>query len=198
MDIPERKIVEKIQEGNEKAFEYLYEKYYVLLCIVAREYLKDRFLAEEIVGDLFFKLWKNHARINISTTIKGYLLKSIQNSCLNYIAHVKSEQKLKDDLLVSSAYNGQYISWSEDYPFGSILVKELEGKIDIALEELPGQCREIFCLSRYNELKYEEIAERMNLSINTVKTQMKIALIKLRESLKDYLPVYFLLFISFC
>ena len=169
-------------------FEKLYLDYYSILCLVAQSILHNKELSEEIVGDTFCHLWENRRQIDIKKSTKFYLVKSVKNRCINYLEHLKAENKLLQNLKNDPSIH-YHIPWSDNYPLGNLLDKELTALIEESISALPDQCRNIFLLSRNEELKYEEIASRLNISVNTVKTQMKIALTKLKEKLKDYLPV---------
>lgn len=176
-------IVDEIRMGNLTTFEQLYTDYYSYLCYLAIEFVKDKYVAEEIVSDIFFALWEKRELIQINTSLSAYLIRSVKNRCINYSLHCKVEQRLNQTISEKLIQH----SLVDEYPMGSLITKELTSLIKKSIENLPEQCRQTFLLSRDEELKYEEIAERLNISINTVKTQMKIALSKLRVSLKDYL-----------
>jgi RNA polymerase sigma-70 factor, ECF subfamily len=175
-------------------FEKLFDNYYSMLCLVAYDMVKNKQLAEEIVDEVFVVLWQKRESIIIYKSIRAYLVKSVQNSCNNWFEHTKTERSVITNKFDVSTYD--LLRWSDDYPLGNLLVKELQKKIDESIEALPDQCRKIFLLSRNEELNYEEIANRLSITVNTVKTQIKIALSKLREALQDYLPLI-LLFV-FC
>jgi len=175
-----------VSKGNLEDFSNLYSNYYVLLCTIADQYVKDKYLAEEIVGDVFLKYWEKYNEIIITTSVKAYLVRSVQNRCINYLEHNKVKQKIENE---STLFG---LAESDDYPLGTLYEKELASLINQAMNALPEQCRKIFLLSRDEELTYEEISQRLNISVNTIKTQIKIALSKLREWLKDYLPALML------
>ncbi len=184
-----------MKNGNLSDFSKLYSDYYVLLCTIADQYLKDKYLAEEVVGEVFLNYWEKYNNITISTSVKAYLVRSVQNRCLNYLEHSKVKERLKQKIETESAMLG--IAESNDYPLGSLYEMELTTLIKQAMNSLPEQCRKIFLLSRDEELTYEEISQQLNISVNTIKTQIKIALSKLRERLKDYLPALILSFAAF-
>ena len=181
-----------IRKGNLTTYEKLFDDYYVYLCYIALEYVKDKQIAEEIVSDVFFVLWEKRESIQITHSVSAYLIRAVKNKCINHNLHIKTEQRLIQNLIESQSYN----NFSDDYQLSHLFVNDLTLKIKRSINELPEQCRQIFLLSREEELKYEDIAVKLNISINTVKTQMKIALSKLRVSLKDYLIVilFFIIF----
>jgi len=169
-------------------FEKCYTAYYPMLCMIAYEYTRDNVLAEEMVGDTFLALWEKRESLQVNTSIKNYLIKSTQNTCLQYIRKKRLKtQGIEDD----GAY--KHIPWSDDYPLGQLFEKELTEMIDRATDALPPQCRKIFLLSRVEEMSYSQIAEVLQISENTVKTQIKTALLRLRSALKDYLPIIMIL-----
>jgi RNA polymerase sigma-70 factor (ECF subfamily) len=183
----EKEILADIKKSNLSGFQRLFEHYYALLCGIACGYLKHKHLAEEIVDDIFFKIWENRETLNIHTSIKAYLIKAVHYRCLNYIAQSKLERKMLSDEPVG-VNREDFLYKEANTPLSDLISDELEAAIHKAIHSLPAECGEIFRLSRYENLKYEEIAKRKNISINTVKTQMKIALQKLREALSAYFP----------
>lgn len=165
-------------------FERCYKSYYSMLCMIAYEYTRDQIQAEEMVSHTFLTLWEKRGSLQITTSVKNYLIKSTQNTCLQYLRKRKLEtQSLSDDFVAA------HIPWSSDYPLGRLFAQELSGIIDKAVEALPPQCRKVFLLSRVEELSYIQIAKALQVSENTVKTQMKTALSRLRHALKEYLPI---------
>jgi RNA polymerase sigma-70 factor (ECF subfamily) len=158
-----------------------------MLCLVAYDLLKNKPLAEEIVDEVFITVWQKRDVIQINQSIRAYLVKSVKNRCINWFEQTKTERMVMTNVADISVYES--ILWDDDYPLGKLLEKELRNSINESINALPEHCRQIYQLSRNEDLSYEEIAQRLNISVNTVKTQMKIALAKLRESLKDYLPL---------
>lgn len=167
-------------------FEKLFDSYYSMLCLVAYDMVKSKHLAEEIVDDVFFNLWQKRESIEINKSIRAYLVRSVKNRSLNWLEQTKTERMVMANAHDISIYDE--ILWDNEYPLGNLLEKELRVKVADAIETLPEQCRKIFLLNRDGELTYEEIAQKLSISANTVKTQIKIALSKLREALGEYLP----------
>lgn len=195
MNLFERNVFESFTKGDEKAFEYIFKTYFSYLLNYARQILKDTDAAEEIVESVFLNLWENKSEIKLETSLKSYLFKSVYNHCLNHLKHaqVKERYVLYFKHHVSTDSEGNIIS--ADYPISNLIEKELSEIIEKSIQDLPAQCREVFMMSRYQNLKNEEIAQKLNISVNTVRTQISRALAKLRESLKEYLPLAFLLMI---
>lgn len=180
-----------IRKGNLTTYENLFTEYYVYLCYIAIEFVKDKQIAEEIVSDVFFVLWEKRDTIHITHSVSAYLIRAVKNKCINHNLHVKTEQRLMQNLVDNYSLS----RFSDDHQLGHLFINDLNVNIKRAISALPEQCRQIFLLSREEELKYEDIAVRLHISINTVKTQMKIALSKLRVSLKDYLVIVLFFFI---
>jgi RNA polymerase sigma-70 factor (ECF subfamily) len=174
----EKDLFEKIKKGDEKAFEILFHKYYGILCSFATKIIKDDVAAEEIVQDFFVKLWEKREQLFIETSLKNYLFRSIKNLCLNFIQHNKT--KIRHAQMVLSEVESNF-SDDSNYPEVDLFVK-----IEESISSLPEKRLEIFRLSRQEGLKYHEIAQKLNISIKTVETQMSLAIKTLREKLKNY------------
>jgi RNA polymerase sigma-70 factor (ECF subfamily) len=179
-------LVTWLKSGEESAYRELYDRYYNILCIIAYQYVKDRFLSETFVNDVCYHLWEQRENIQINTSLRDYLVKSVKNRCVNYINHMKVVQKSAARLI--DDYNRQQ-SYNEAFgdPLSRLITGELEESINKAMAALPPECREVFRLSRMEELSYVEIAGRLNISVNTVKYHIKNALMRIQEQLKKYL-----------
>lgn len=188
-------IVQLLREGNEKGYKYIYDHHYALLCQVANRHVEDDFVAETIVNDVIFHLWKVRETLDISSSLRSYLLRSVQNRCLDYL---KSEHETKE--ISFSALNYlKSVSEQDDtalvnHPLNQLLERELETEIYAAINRLPVECRRAFELSRFDGLKYAEIADRLGITINTVKYHIKNALAKLQAELGKYLTFLIVLF----
>jgi RNA polymerase sigma-70 factor, ECF subfamily len=182
VDLPEQLQIKELSQGGITAFEMLFRTYYQPLCNYAYTFLQDKEDAEEIVQSTFLLVWEKRDTLAIRTSVKPYLYAMVRNACLNVIKHEKIKQK----------YAGEEIALGDpghDSVNHTIATNELEYRIKAALEELPEQCRLVFKLSRFEELKYSEIAQQLNISIKTVENHMGKALKIMREQLKDYLPL---------
>ncbi|OFX86001.1 MAG: hypothetical protein A2W99_16660 [Bacteroidetes bacterium GWF2_33_16] len=174
---------------TKKDFEILFNSHYNNLCAYANNFLKDVDASEEVVQEILFKLWTNKDSIAITTSIQSYLFRSVRNACLNLLKHINVREEYK----VQREYEMQNTISSED----EMIVSELEQKIRSAIDQLPIERKKIFIMSRYDGLKYAEIAEKLNLSVSTVENQMVKALKFLREELVDYLPWIIIFFGNF-
>ena len=151
--------------------------------------VKDEMMAEEMVQNVFYKLWKNRDTISITDTMAAYLYRSVYNESLNYLKH----QKVKMTYRAHAARTMENINNAAE----KLKLKQLEEKLDQALKELPEQCRTIFQMSRFEELKYLEIANKLGISVKTVENQMGKALKLLRLKLVDFLPVLMLFLLHY-
>ncbi|MEA4981466.1 MAG: RNA polymerase sigma-70 factor [Paludibacter sp.] len=187
MDISEKEIILQLKRGEEIAYRHLFDHHYQVLCRIANEFLKDDFLSETIVGDVIFHLWEKREELNIQTSLRAYLVRSVRNRCINYLQqeYVRKETNdlPSDDTLLSTGIH----SVSDHYPLATLLEKELENEIIKSIENLPEECRTVFEMSRFENLKYLEIADKLGISVNTVKYHIKNALAKLSHDLNKYL-----------
>ena len=189
MEQTELLIVKQLKEGKERAYKFLYDQHYQILCHVAAQYVKDDFLAETIVGDVIFHIWEIRETLELTTSIRSYLMTSVRNRCLDYL---KSQYNQKEQAMSSSGLQDfpvfNYIK-GDDYPLGRLLEQELEDEIMKAIGRLPEECRQVFKLSRFEEKQYSEIATELGISVNTVKYHIKRALALLHEDLAKYMTV---------
>lgn len=173
-------LISKLNIGDYPAFTYIFSAYYKDLVIFASKYTNDYDNAEEIVQDIFVKLWEEHKSVNIKRSLKSYLLKSVQNRCIDWCRHMKIKQKHCEYILENLPL---YIHDTENY----ILYSELHEKVQDTIRLLPHQISEVFCMNRQQGLKYQEIADRLGISIRTVEVRIGKALSLLRQYLKDYI-----------
>ena len=175
---------------GEAAFEQLFKTHFRGLHAYAITLLKDEIAGEEIVQNVFFKFWERRSQLVIETSPKAYLYKAVYHDCLNYIKHQK----------VKSAHAMHVVRQSNDRvenASGKVLQGELKEKIHQAMNELPEQCRTIFQMSRFEGLKYQEIADEMGLSVKTIENQMGKALKLMRQKLVEFLPIFILSLLNF-
>ncbi|HNS11071.1 MAG TPA: RNA polymerase sigma-70 factor [Bacteroidia bacterium] len=183
--LDEKTRLQALQDGDEKAMESLFREFYQSSCAYANTFLHDIDESEEVVQQLFINLWEKRTSLKITGSFQAYLYKAVRNACLNKLKHEKVKKMHVEETLKSS------ISNRDDSI--NVIHKELEKQIFNAIESLPEQCRLIFKMSRFEELKYSEIADQLNLSIKTIENQMGKALRIMREKLKDYLVLIFLI-----
>ncbi len=176
---------------DKHTFESLFRAEFPGLVRFAITYVKDYEAAREVVQEAFLSLWEKRAEIDMEKSVKTYLSTSVRNRSLNYL---RDNKKFDSGLL---GVEGVYPERADEQS-DMLEASELKEKIDAAINELPEKCREVFLLNRHEHLKYQEIADRLGISVKTVETQMSKALKHLRERLKDYLIIilYFLYMVS--
>ncbi|MCB9044528.1 MAG: RNA polymerase sigma-70 factor [Chitinophagales bacterium] len=169
-------------------FEQVFKEHFKNLHAYACSILKDSDDAEEMVQNVFYKLWEKKDKIGELQSVPAYLYRSVHNECMNFVKH----EKVKMAYEAHAVHHGNIASRPED----NADTKQLEKRIGEALADLPEQCRTIFQMSRFEELKYREIADKMGLSVKTVENQMGKALKILRTKLADYISVIGLFLIT--
>jgi len=174
--IRDTEIIGRIRKGDVGQFELLFRSSYVSLVRYAKTLIKDHDTAEEIVQDLFFRLWKDKEKLNIESSLNGYLFRSVHNKCLHYIEHNRVVERHAEEMLYQQ-------SESLENPSDILNYKELQEKVARILERLPERCGKIFTMSRFEGLKYSEIAEKLSVSIKTVEANMGRALKEFRKEL---------------
>ncbi len=176
-------IVQGIRQGRESAFEQMFRTYYERLVHYAGSMLKDEDEAEEMVQTVFLGIWEKRESLEITLSLKAYLYRAVHNHCLNRIKHYGVRETHRE-------YSLYYQPQGYDSVTDAIHGSELEERIERAVSRLPEQCQVIFRMSRFDELRYQEIADQLGLSIKTIENQIGKALRILRQELADYLPFF--------
>lgn len=169
-----------MQKADHTEFETLFKKHNKALCDLAYNLIRDKDAAKDVVQDVFLRLWKNRETLNFEDQIKHYLFKATSHTALNHLRSSKKVIKLEEDLLKNVVTPPQTTELG---------YQELETKIRNAIDKLPPKCKTIYLLSRHEGLRYQEIADTLNLSLKTVENQMGIALEKLREELRSFVTL---------
>ncbi|MCB0661920.1 MAG: RNA polymerase sigma-70 factor [Saprospiraceae bacterium] len=172
-------IVDLLQQDPEKGIELIFRKYFPYVVNIVYRVSNDSGLAEDIAQDVFFELWKKKENLKITSSLKPYLRRAAINKTLNYFR----------DRKINFASDEQLPSLSTGDPKAQqkMEAEEMEEKITNLIDQLPQRCRVIFILSRYEELSYREIAEKLEISDKTVENQISKALKFLRENLAGFL-----------
>jgi RNA polymerase sigma-70 factor (ECF subfamily) len=168
----------------------LFRSHFAGLCFFAQKYVKDFDDAKEIVQDAFLSLWEKRETIDMNRPVKSYLTMIIHHKCTNYL-----RDNRKFDLFILNTEN--LLEVPEYEGADSMVENELKVKIDEAIQELPEKCREVFVMNRYENLKYQEIADKLQISVKTVETQMSKALQHMRIRLAEYITIVLASVISF-
>jgi RNA polymerase sigma-70 factor (ECF subfamily) len=164
-------------------FEELFKSQYRLLCNISNNIVKNERAAEDIVQEVFIKLWQKREELQIHSNLMGYLYKATVNSSIDYVKNNKNVIPLRQV---------NYYQETDENAEKRVMQKELSKSIEKALKNLPPKCKAIFVLSRYEGMKYKEIAQHLGISVKTVENQMGIALDKLRTELRPFLTREFI------
>lgn len=176
----------QVAEINTSVLNTLFKTHFDELCRYAHSILKDQDAAEDVVQQLFIKLWEKRATIGTIDNIRSYLFRSTFNMSLNEQKKMQRMYKSEEDIVKQGFFQ------SGDDASSLLVSHEVQDRINRAMLVLPEKCREVFHLSRNEQLSYKEIADEMNISAKTVENQMGKALRIMREELKDYLPLVIL------
>lgn len=189
-ELSDQQLLDVFHTGNLKAYDLLFERYFKRLYGFAFSLLKDSEIAKELAMDVMVKLWQKEGKIDVGQSLKPYLFKAVRNSVYS---HLRKSKLITQSLDLFAEYS-EITEVSADTPF---LCKELEGLYESKLNGLSPQRRKIFEFSRTEELTYVEIAEKMSLSVNTVRNQMSATLKYFRKHMDEYHEVSILLILIF-
>nr|WP_068890136.1 RNA polymerase sigma-70 factor [Pedobacter panaciterrae] len=183
-------LLQECREDNIKAYDHLFERYFGILYNFSLNYVKNTAVAEELVMDLMFNIWKKRNELHINGEVGAYLFSAMKNVLFNFIR--KKELITTDIELLTEQHPATNQSADHELHY-----KELEQVYQIKLNQLSPQRKKIFKLSREEQMTYPQIAESMNLSVNTIKTQMLVSLKHLREGLKEHIDITMFLVLIF-
>ncbi|WP_207424818.1 RNA polymerase sigma factor [Desertivirga brevis] len=184
-------ILSLIKQGDRLVYEGFYKKHYKTLHILAFSYVKRHEIAEEIVNDVFINIWNKAADIAINQSFKSYIVRSVANASINYI---KKEKVYAEKQEKYTRWTENTLSLEEDMEEKELVLLRLEKALDL----LPPQCKKVMMMSRFEKLKQQEIADRLNISIKTVKNHLTYGFSKLRDTLSaDGIVITLLIFIVF-
>ena len=161
-------------------YENLFHAHYESLTRYAFSMMKNQDEAEDVVQRLFVKIWEKRNDLDVQDS-RAYLFRATYNTCLNEIKRLKRENARYSDGITEVS--------SSDAANHRVLESELEKQLDSAMEKLPEKCREVFRLSRFEELSYKEISDRLDISVKTVENHIAKALRIMRTELSEYLPL---------
>lgn len=172
---------------NSDKFEQLFTDHYDSLYRYCQTMIKDQIETEDIVQSVFMDLWNDRKKLVIHTSIKAFLYKAVYFKCMNKIKHDK----------VASKYTNSISESDQTMTVDTMILQEISDKITQTLDRLPDQCRKIFSMSRYDGLRYNEIAEILKLSPKTIENQMGKALKTMRVALSEYIQVIVLTILTY-
>ena len=185
----EEKISNSLYAGDKGSFEVFYKKYYKRLYIASYQYTKHAEQSEEIVNDLFLKIWQDASQLRVLHSLDSYLYRSVINCSLNFI------KKRKNDLLKQETFNTDF----EETDLADEETENLENRlilIEQALEQLPAQCKKVMMMSKYEKIKQQEIADNLNISIKTVKNHLTYGYKKIKLFVDEQTRGIFMLVIG--
>lgn len=177
-------LVKKIKEGDIKTFEHVFRFYYTQLKMYAFSITEREDIAEEVIQDLFYRIWKERTNLQIVRSFKSYLYTAVRNQSLQYIEHRSVQERHKQKVL---ADNEKGLGIPETNPEEQLLYSELEEIINRILARLPERRRQIFNLHRFDGKKYKEIAGELSLSVKTVEAEMTKTYQELKKEIEKYL-----------
>jgi RNA polymerase sigma-70 factor (family 1) len=189
-DLPdsyERILIEKLKNEDKAAFTVIFTRYYKDLVRFSFCFTKNADASEELVQEVFLKLWENRNFLSIHSSLKSFLLKSVQNRSIDLLRHLNIRNKYASVVLDNPLLSAND---TENY----ILHSELELNFNRAMVKIPVEYAEVFRMSRIEALGYHEIAEKLGVSVRTVEVRVGKALGMLREELKDFLVLLLIIY----
>jgi len=184
--ISDHSLAEGIKNSNQGVFELVFNYYYSGLVIYADQIIKDTVISEDIVQSVFMKLWETRETIEIRS-FRSYFIQCVKNRCIDHLRSLQVKQRFSNRIPEADHLVMDEDLWTKN---------ELTELIQHAVDDLAPRCREIFWMSRYENLKVAEIAEKMDISKRTVEKQISNALKILRIKLVDYLFLLILYFFT--
>jgi RNA polymerase sigma-70 factor (ECF subfamily) len=179
MHLKEQQQLKRIQKGDIASFEALFNRFYPGLCSYSKSLVGMKEVAEEVVQDVFYNIWKNRESIRIRYSVQSYLYRSAYNHSMMHLRKMRREHFMEDVTSLEPEMDAPD-------PSQVIQLDEVSGLISQTLEKLPERTREIFRMNRQEGLKYREIAEKLSISEKTVEANMGKALKALRNSMEKY------------
>lgn len=194
MNENEQQLFERLKNSDEAAFRVIYNNYSSKLYYFVLEFIPLKDVAENIIQDTFVTLWNRRKELKDNTNLASYLFTGAKNNALYRLRDKKYRQKLFSDTTDVSELNlnVDVLATADTSAFA---FQEIEQIIQKTLSSLPPQCRKVFELSRFREMKNKEIAEELNISVRTVEGHISKGIKAFRIALKDYLPLVAYLFV---
>lgn len=177
VEINENNILVYLKKGEEKAYKYLFDHHYAILCHIAESIVHNDSIAEDVVCEVFLRIYEIRDCLEIHTSLKHYLVSAVRNRALNSLTHIKkhAHDGLEESMEIQSAAD-------ED-----VIAGELKTMLDSSISGLSPECRMVFEKSRNEGMSYQEIAQELGISVNTVKYHMKHALAAIRKDVGKYM-----------
>ncbi|TVR40564.1 MAG: RNA polymerase sigma-70 factor [Bacteroidia bacterium] len=189
MEESNRRFIEGLRVGDRQIFAEIFESFYEPLCRYAVQRVYSEEIAEEIVQDIFVKLWIKRKELNVQTSLRAYLYRTALNRIINHKKHKDVQAAHHRHAMATATITAE--------PSSDVTEKELMMLAAKAVAAMPEKRRRVYELSRKEGLKYAEIADAMGISVKTVEAHLSAALEHMRKHLRDYLPVCFLLMMNY-
>lgn len=181
-------LFDQVKTDDQKAFELLFSIYFARLNDFAKRVIKDNIISQDIVLEVFLKVWENRSKIE-SLNLEAFLFRLVRNRCIDYIKHLKVENNRMHEIEISTKYEELYrIDFIGNEPY-VLIEKELKNKIEKTIQSLPDRCREVFILSRIEGLKNKEIAKKLNINIKNVERHLNRAMQSFFKNFAEDLPI---------
>ena len=181
-------LFDQVRAGDQKAFELLFSIYFARLNDFAKNVVKDEIISQDIVQEVFVKVWEERAKIE-TLNLEAYFFRLVRNRCIDYIKHLKVINNRIQEIRVLSKYEELYrIDFIGNEPY-VLIEQELRNRIETTIRSLPERCREVFLLSRIEGLKNKEIAEKLDINIKNVERHLSRALQSFRKNFNEELPI---------
>jgi len=168
-----------LKKDDDAGLKSIFDRYYKYLVVTAFKVLNDDTQARDIVQDVFFDFWKKRHQLDINISLKAYLRRAVVNRCIDYL---RSKKRIGISAEITE-YNQPTDSFSIQH---TLETNDLQAALQAAIDSMPERCREVFSLSRFEDLSHKQIAEKLNISTKTIENQMTKALKILRIALEKY------------
>lgn len=182
MENEDIRLTELIRKGDKPSFDRVFLKYFKNLHAYAMKFAGEKDMAEEIIQNVFCRIWEKRGQLKADGYLRAFLYRSVHNECVNYIRHRKVRSSFQ-------VYYAGKPELNESNLAEELGASELERRLYAAINELPEECASVFQMSRFEQLRYGEIAAELNIPLKAVEYQMGKALKILRIKLADFLPL---------
>jgi len=190
-------LFDQVKTDDQKALEQLFSIYFARLNDFAKRVTKDNIISQDIVLEVFLKVWENRSKIE-SLNLEAFLFRLVRNSCIDYIKHLKVENNRMQKIEISTKHEELYrIDFVGNEPY-ILIEQELKNKIEKTVQSLPNRCREVFILSKIEGLKNKEIAEKLNINIKNVERHLNRALQSFYKNFSEDLPIALIVLLFKC
>jgi RNA polymerase sigma-70 factor (ECF subfamily) len=179
--IDEKQLIQALQGDGKSAMQSIFNRYHALLCRVSYRIVNDKDEAQDVVQEVFIKLWRNRKELTITYSLEAYLKRAVVNTSLNLVERKRKFKSLDLDPSHTETLSGEIVNEKHN-------LDELTVLVDHTINSLPVRTKAVFTLIRYEEMSYKEVAEILHISLKAVEKEMMKALRLLRKGLKDFLP----------